>query len=195
MSDRPTPGRRRAVTRLARLLGAAVAWTVILASVSALVVAVLVPRLMGATPYTVLTGSMEPDRPPGTLVVVRPTDIDDLRTGDVVTYQLSSGQPQVVTHRVVAVGSRPGVGTILQTQGDANSVPDQEWVREAQVRGRVVYSVPLLGHLNRALSGDEHTLLVNAAAVLLVGYAGVMFLGATRDRARRRRAPEELVDV
>jgi signal peptidase len=45
---------------------------VILLVTAAIGIAVLVPRLGGATPYVVLTGSMEPRMPPGTLVVVKP---------------------------------------------------------------------------------------------------------------------------
>ena len=73
--------------------------------VGALAAAVVVPRLAGATPFTVLTSSMRPHYPPGTLVVVRPVDTDLLRVGDVVTYQLHSGERDVVTHRIVAVGA------------------------------------------------------------------------------------------
>ncbi len=44
--------------------GQVFAWLVILAMVSLLAVAVVIPRLGGATPYTVLTGSMQPGMPP-----------------------------------------------------------------------------------------------------------------------------------
>ncbi len=45
-------------------LGQLLAWLAILGVVAILLVAVLVPRLGGATPYTILTGSMKPDYPP-----------------------------------------------------------------------------------------------------------------------------------
>jgi predicted ribosomally synthesized peptide with SipW-like signal peptide len=56
------------LTQLTPWLGRLVAGLVILAAVAALVVTVLVPRLTGATPYTIRTGSMTPALPPGTLV-------------------------------------------------------------------------------------------------------------------------------
>lgn len=187
MRLRRSSGHRRASSAtVARFVGATVAWSVILVSVLALGAAVLVPRLVGATPYAVMTGSMRPERPPGTLVVVRPVPISEIRVGDVITYQLHSGEPEVVTHRVVTVGTRPGVGTVLQTQGDANADPDPDWVREAQVRGRVIYSVPLLGRLHVLLSGRQHQAGVLGVAAVLGGYAGVMFAGGLRDRTRRR---------
>ncbi len=69
------------------------------------------PRLGGATPYTVLTSSMEPEYPPGTLVVVRPVPIEEIGIGDVITYQLESGEPTVVTHRVVGLSTTLGASS------------------------------------------------------------------------------------
>lgn len=164
----------------------AVAWTVVVGCLAGLAAAVLVPRLAGATPYTVLTGSMRPALPPGTLVVVRPVALDDVAVGDVVTYQLRSGDPAVVTHRVLAVGVRADGERVLTTQGDANDVPDAEPVREEQVRGRLWYAVPLLGRASTALTGSERRTVVDAAAVGLLVYAGWVLAGPAVRRARSR---------
>jgi len=157
---------------------------VILAVGAALLVAVAVPRLTGATPYTVLTGSMRPGLPPGTLVVVRPAPAREIKVGDVITYQLRSGEPAVVTHRVVAQSVLMTGETRWQTQGDANDIPDTELVREEQIRGVVWYSVPELGRLNTMLTGNQRQIAVTVVAVFLLGYASVMFVGAARGRRR-----------
>ena len=83
--------------------GQVLAWLVVLGAIAVLAAAVVVPRLAGGTPYTVTTASMRPDLPPGTLVVVRAVSFDEIGTGDVITYQLQSGEATVATHRVVAV--------------------------------------------------------------------------------------------
>ncbi|MBM7520167.1 signal peptidase I [Nocardioides nitrophenolicus] len=163
-----------------------VAWLVILGVVAVLAVAVVVPRLAGATPYTVLTGSMRPTYPPGTLVVVKPVDVADLRAGDVITYQRESGEAAVVTHRVVSVGSRLNGDLVLTTQGDANGVADPP-VRPIQVRGRLWYAIPYLGYVNSALSGRQREVAVLAVSGALIGYAAFMFAGALRDRRRSAR--------
>jgi signal peptidase len=164
-------------------LGQLLAWMVILAVTTMLVVTVGIPRIAGATPYTVLTGSMSPGMPPGTLVVVRPAD--QIGIGEVVTYQLESGKPAVVTHRVVSVAPGADGKTMFQTQGDANDVPDESWVSEDQIRGVRWYSVPFLGHVNNLLTGKERQMAVYAVAALLLGYAGAMLAGSLRDRRRR----------
>ena len=171
--------------RLLRFSGLVLTWLVILTSLAA--VAVLVPRLAGATPYTVLTGSMRPQLPPGTLVVVEPVDPDELRVGDVITYQLESGKRTVVTHRIVSVDIRLDGETVFTTQGDANDTPDAASVRPVQVRGRLWYAVPYLGYLNNALDGRQRQSAVVVVATALAGYAAFMFVGAVRDRRRGRR--------
>ncbi|MGW9426311.1 S26 family signal peptidase, partial [Streptomyces koyangensis] len=73
-----------------------VSWLLLIAMVGILVLTIVIPRLTGSTPYTVLTGSMEPTYPPGTLVVVKPQDPASLQTGDAITFQWESGKPDVV---------------------------------------------------------------------------------------------------
>lgn len=161
--------------------GRVVAWSVLLSASALVVVGVLVPRAVGGTPYSVLTGSMAPALPPGTLAVTRPVDIDDVRVGDVVTYQLRSGEPTVVTHRVV--GTRVSSGErLLVTRGDTNDVVDAEPVQQVQLRGRVWYAVPWLGRFSALLSPDQRQLAVLSTGGLLACYAALMFGGALRDR-------------
>jgi signal peptidase len=158
---------------------------VILAVTAMLVATVGIPRATGATPYAVLTGSMRPGLPPGSLVVVQPTEAKDIGVGDVITYQLESGKPTVVTHRVVAVAPMEDGTTMFQTQGDANDIVDERWVAEVQIKGVEWYSLPYLGHLHTLLTGKERQMIVYGVAVLLLGYAGAMFAGSLRDRRRR----------
>src|SRR5262249_9052670 len=94
------PGRLGRILRPART---AITAGLLILVCGLLVVAVGVPIATGSNTYSVLTRSMEPGLPPGTLLVVRPAAAGDLHVGDVVTYQLSSGKPDVVTHRIVRV--------------------------------------------------------------------------------------------
>ena len=165
-------------------LGQAAAWFVILATVAVVAVAVVVPRLAGATPYTILTGSMRPSLPPGTLVVVKPRSADDIEVGDVVTYQLASGKPQVVTHRVVSIGSDLRGERSFTTQGDDNEVADAKPVRPVQLRGELWYSVPMVGYASNLISGSQRQVATYGVVTLLLGYAAFMFVAAARDRRR-----------
>jgi signal peptidase len=162
----------------------ALAAVVIVVAGTALVLGVIVPRVAGATPYVVLTDSMEPSLPVGTLVVSRPVEPDRIRTGSVITYQLRSGQEQLVTHRVVGIGMTVGGERTYLTQGDANDVPDTQPVRDVQVRGAVWYQVPYVGHVAGAFTGQREAIGM-VAAVLLLGYAGWQVVRAARERSAR----------
>ena len=171
-------------------LGQVVAWSFVIAVAAVLMVTVAVPRFAGATPYTVLTSSMAPGMPSGTLVVVEPVDPDQLGVGTVITYQLESGKADVVTHRVVAVESAIDGERTFVTQGDANDVADPEPVRAVQIKGERWYAVPYLGHVNKLLSGSQRQVAVYVVGSLLLAYAAFMFTGSIRDRRRARRAAE-----
>jgi signal peptidase len=150
----------------------------------AIAVAVIgLPTLVGGSAMTVLTQSMEPGLPPGTLVVIRPTPIDDIRVGDVVTYQIRSGESAVVSHRVTAKSYADGELTFV-TKGDNNDALDSEPVREVQIRGTLWYSLPLLGWVNNILNGANRTVVLAIVAGGLFLYAAASVVEAMRDRRR-----------
>lgn len=165
-------------------LGLSAGLLAFLGLVGALVI--VIPATSGATPMTILTNSMAPTYPPGTLVVVKPIDADLIRIGDAITYQLKSGEPEVVTHRVVAISSTDGE-TSFTTKGDNNDVADSMPVKPVQIRGTVWYAVPYIGYVNTLVNGDNRAVIVPILAVGLFAYAGWMLASGITQSARRRR--------
>ncbi|WP_374007881.1 signal peptidase I [Leifsonia sp. LS-T14] len=149
--------------------------------------AIVVPKVAGATPATILTSSMEPTLPPGTLVIVKPVPVHQIRIGDVMTYQIRSGDPAVVSHRVVAITRSTTGGLTFTTKGDNNAEADIAPVIPAQVRGVVWYSVPLLGYVNSALDHGQRSWILPALGVLLLLYSAYMILRGPLAAASRRR--------
>lgn len=148
---------------------------------------IAVPFLAGATPLTILTSSMEPRLPPGTLIVVKPKPVDEIQIGDVVTYQIRSGHPEVVSHRVVRVNSSSDGKRSFVTQGDNNAIADASPVVAGQIKGALWYSVPWIGYLSTAVNGQNRSWIVPAIAVAILGYAGFMLAGGIVDAMRKRR--------
>lgn len=159
-------------------------WFVLLAVLVIVALAVALPTLSGGTAYTVLSPSMRPTMPPGALVVTRPVPAKDLAVGDVVTYQIRSGEAAVITHRVVALRLTADGRVLARTKGDFNGAPDPELVQPEQLRGRLWYSVPYLGYVNSAVAGHGRVVVVGGIVVGLLGYAGWMFTSSARDRRR-----------
>jgi signal peptidase len=161
------------------------AFAVVIALAAMLIV---VPWIAGATPMTILTSSMEPHMPPGTLIVVKPKPINDIRIGDVMTYQIESGKPAVVSHRVISESTSTDGSRTFITKGDNNAVADANPVVAGQVKGTVWYSIPLVGYVNTAINGPDRAWIVPIMSVGLFGYAGSMVIAGLVDARKKRRA-------
>jgi signal peptidase len=155
-------------------------------------ITLVVPAAVGATPLAVLTPSMEPTLPVGTLVVVKPTPANEIRLGDVITYQIKPGEPAVVTHRVVEVRSISTGDIEFLTKGDNNDATDPTVVTAPQLKGKVWYSVPLAGFISMAVGASLGPVVVPLVGVLLLGYAGYTVIsGIVGSKKKKRAVPAE----
>lgn len=160
--------------------------------VGVLVATVLLPRAVGGQALVVLSGSMTPEIPVGSVVVVRPVDPMMLEPGDVVTYirpDPASGERQLVTHRILKVRDTDPQSFVLK--GDANSGRDSEPVSAPNIQGEVWYHVPHVGTVKNSLTGGLSGSGATALGVLgLTLYALGQARGAHRDRNRKQASPD-----
>lgn len=152
-------------------------WAALILLLALAVAVTVVPRVLGGTTYTILTGSMKPQLNPGDLVAVRSANFSDVGVGDVIVYQVESGKPAVITHRVVGIGQDGEGNRVLRTQGDANAEVDEQSVRSEQLRGTVMYSLPHLGFLTGQLSQSTKSgaLIVVAVGLILYGIGSLIW--------------------
>jgi signal peptidase I len=167
-----------------RQIAAGAAWAVIVFACVVVFAAGILPRLLGAVPLAVMTGSMEPTYQPGTLVISRPVDPQTLKTGEVVTFQPISGDPTLETHRVVGLQLADGRVSGIITRGDANNVDDPPHL-PAQIKGKVVYALPFLGYLSWAASALGAAWLLPALGAALLAYCAFALFAVFRPRRQR----------
>jgi len=117
--------------------------TILLIVLFALAVLLIGPNLLGMKSFAVLSGSMEPKIPVGSIVFVDEVEPATLQMGDVITYNLSGST--MVTHRVVDVDIE---NQSIITKGDANEVEDGAPVSFSQVVGKMKMHVPYLGYIS-----------------------------------------------
>ena len=104
------------------------------------VAAPLTLRAQGERLVTLVSGSMAPIYPTGSVLMLEPTDAArEVQVGDVITAAVGAGLP--VTHRVVERVNLP-TGLAFRTQGDANTNADDRLVQPAQVLGRIAGPLP-----------------------------------------------------
>ncbi len=185
-SDRPST-QESDLRQLLRALGTGIAGALFAMVLAVAALVIVVPMAVGGQALTVLTNSMAPGMPPGTLAIMKPTPIDDIKVGDVMTYQIRSGDPAVVSHRVVSRSISTDGETTFITRGDNNDLDDANPVTAVQIRGTVWYSIPLLGWVNSALTGGMRTWIVPIVVAICFGYGAWAFTSGFRERRRAAR--------
>jgi len=171
---------------LLQYLGTAVVSALLVLVVGLGMLAIVVPAVVGGSALTVLTQSMEPTLPPGTLIIIRPTAVKDIRVGTVLTYQIESDRPELETHRVIEKSTDTRGRTTFVTQGDNNDLPDSPAVQPVQVKGTLWYSIPWLGYVNNLVGGSARAIVIPIAAGALFVYAGYMVISAVLGGRRKR---------
>lgn len=155
------PGRLAAVLKGAATVVGTVVVIVMLA-------ATIGPRLLPYRTFTVLSGSMEPSIPVGSMIFDREVNAANLASGEVVTFHPPGQRDKLVSHRIVRV-EETKLGRFLVTRGDANGVAD-DWRIPAEGRGlRYEFHVPYLGYIVGGLLTPMGRLVALTLAALWLG--------------------------
>lgn len=122
--------------------------TVLVALVVVLALLLVGVRLVGLTPYVVLSGSMEPTYHTGSLIYVKKADPFTIEAGTPITFMMD--EDTIATHRVVEVVPDETDSTVVRfrTKGDANDAVDGSLVHYKNVIGTPVFSIPYLGYVS-----------------------------------------------
>lgn len=137
---------------------------VILIALLAFVGILAVPQLLGYRAYAVLTPSMAPAYPVGSIVYAKAVQAEEIHTGDVIVFA-AGGFDMPVTHRVLTVDT---IARHFITKGDNNTNTDFAPVAFESVSGRVAGSVPFLGSLVTVVRSVEGVFILGILALWLL---------------------------
>lgn len=146
--------------------------TLILILAIAACLGLTVPRFAGIEQYVVISGSMEPAIPVGSMVYSGQTDPSTLEAGDIIVFGSTEGESAPITHRVVE--NRLAEGEVV-TKGDANPENDLNPVPYSSILGKVQLHIPMLGFIAAplgSLAGKIAMGCVIIAAYLLTVVGG-----------------------
>ncbi len=118
-----------------------IATTVIVAVVVLFAVLLIGVRLFGIGVYSVISGSMEPEYPVGSLIYVKEAKPSEIEVGDVITFVLKNETP--ATHRVIGIDEE---NQQFLTKGDANDIEDAP-VHFNNLIGKPVFKIKHLGYI------------------------------------------------
>lgn len=144
------------------------AWDIFTTALVALVVvfALLLVgvRLFGIQVFSVISGSMEPDYPVGSLIYVKDVDPSEVQVNDVITFVLPDETP--ATHRVVRIDKE---NQCFYTKGDANKTEDAAPVYYKNLIGKPIFTIPCLGYVAYYIQHPPGMYVaITAGAVLLI---------------------------
>ncbi|HEX7017897.1 MAG TPA: signal peptidase I [Patescibacteria group bacterium] len=163
--------------------------------------------------FTVTSGSMEPTIPTGSLIYVGKYKLDELKTGDIITYSLpnsATGEQAIVTHRISEINTDESTKEVsgeektvieyrIKTKGDANSEADNYTLGANNIIGVYKWHIPSVGYLTSfAQSPLGFIVLVIAPGLILIVWeivSLVMYLKGKKDSKKDeeiQRLKEEL---
>ena len=122
---------------LFRLAGSAILLIVIAVTAS-----VVVPQIRGYEVYHIISGSMEPTIPVGSMVYIDgKVEEEDIKKDDIIAFNSGS---EIVVHRVLDNLILEGQ---FRTKGDANPEEDLNEIPYEDYRGKVVRHFPYIGQI------------------------------------------------
>ena len=148
------------------------AWDIVTTIVVALVVIAAIMlvgvRLFGLQVFTVISGSMEPAYPVGSLIYVKDVDVHQLERGDVITFMLN--EDTVATHRIVEVVPDETDASVIRfrTKGDANEAEDGSLIHYKNVIGTPVFTIPYMGYVANYVQNPPGMYVAIAGAAFLL---------------------------
>ena len=154
--------------------------TLLLIIIVATYLPITIPRAFGYEIYTVISGSMEPAIPTGSLVYVKYIQPEEIQTEDVIAFYGTDADGSIVTHRV---GSNSAAMGNFITKGDANRDNDMNPIPYANYIGKVQLSVPKLGGIFQTITGTNGKI----AAVSMIGLAIVLEILAAVLQGKREK--------
>jgi len=121
----------------------------IMFAVIIIIIPLTIPKLFGFQIYAVLSGSMEPSYPVGSILYVQKVEADQIQAGDVISFTLPEEADVVMTHRVTKVNTE-----VMEfiTKGDANEQEDEDPVAFERLIGRPILCIPRLAVLSNLLN-------------------------------------------
>ena len=116
--------------------------------------------LGGYKPLVVLSGSMQPTYPVGSVIYYHKVNPEQLKEGDIITYRLGE---TLVTHRISTITSN-----VYHTKGDANEKEDDVTITKDNIAGKVLnISLPYIGYYLKLFSDYPYLVLIIVFVLLL----------------------------
>ena len=140
------------------------------------------PILFGIRSFVVMTGSMSPALPVGSMVFTARQNSYNI--GQIITFKRGGIS---VTHRILDIQNSQFI-----TKGDANNTPDSQKVNQADIIGHDVAVVPFIGRLTGFIKTPLGFILLLGIPTLLFVLYEALQLKSEWEKVIERRVREKI---
>ncbi len=140
------------------------------------------PMPLGIGISSPTTGSMEPNIPVGSLVVI--VRDSSYEIGDVVAFQRRAGETHTM-HRIIEID-----GDTVTTCGDANTGSPDDPIKIDQIKGKVVLCIPKVGGVMLKMAN-----VVSHPVTIAVIVIAIVFLMFFPFKSRKDESEQSIDDI
>jgi len=151
----------------------------------------LLPLRTPIKPYIVLSGSMNPTIPEGSIVFVK-RGFNDIKKGNIVTFKRPGKPQENVTHRIVGEDKSKG-RTVYMTKGDANTAADLWVVPKESIWGKAIFSVPVLGYVISFAKTKLGVILLIALPLVIIALGEARIIYSEIKKMRKKSKEKKAV--
>lgn len=156
----------------------------IIASVALLLFVSIIPIPGNIETKIVLSGSMEPSIKTGSIVVIKP--LERYKVGDTITFNGGVVDDIPTTHRITEMRVVDGEIRYI-TKGDANKSVDIREVLHGEIIGRVLFSIPFVGHILEAAKKPIVFALLIIVPAVVISYGEIIKIAREIKRVREKK--------
>ena len=123
-----------------------------------------IPRVGNIAVFNIISESMEPTIKVNDLIVIEKCEQSEKKKGDIKTFRREDGS--IVTHRIIKISQ--GNENIYTTQGDNNTLEDEEKIKHSQVYGKYLFKIKGMGNFVEELQKNNGLISVALFIIIFV---------------------------
>ena len=145
-------------------------------------------HILGFYVFNIVSESMVPTFEKNDLVVVRKCAPEDLKKGDIITFNHDG---RTISHRIIRITNDNGV--LFTTKGDNNEVADVDPVKCDQIYGKFVFKIKKIGNIVSYIQNIRG--LVNIVIFVVIVFALVSLKDKHKNERKIKRKKYEIKKI
>lgn len=142
--------------------------------------------IFGCRAYIIKSNSMEPMIKTGDIIITKNIKEEDIKKEDIITFKKKD---EIITHRIVNIEENNGE-KIYTTKGDNNNIDDIERIKNKDIEGKYILTIPYLGKIIMILE-NKIIFLILVLIILILYFYNIKLQEKKEIRREKKRLNEK----